>query len=348
MSFRLSFWCLLPAMMMACLMTLPAQAGEDAGDFIGQVVAVRGKVQAVKADGTSRPLKLKDKVFRAETLKTDKRGKLQVMFLDRTLISLGRKSVMELSEYEFNPDGGAGKMTTKATEGVFRVMGGAITKVSPGNFKTETPVATIGVRGSMYSFMMRGSKLDCRFDGSNSGGAGGIVVSGAKGAAGNNLSFTITAPGQGVRSDATGSINGVENIPPAVSQQMDNETQVGGSDPAGSGPGGDGTTTDGDGTATGGDGTTTGGDGTTTDGDGTTTGGDGSTTDGDGTTTGGDGSTTGGDGTTAGGDGTTTGGDGTTAGGDGATTGGDGTTAGGDGSLDGGDAFASFEGAGWW
>jgi hypothetical protein len=79
-------------------------------------------------------------------------------------------------------------MKTRVKEGVFRVMGGAIAKESPRNFSTETPAATIGIRGSMYAGRVAQGVLTVVFEGGR-----GIDVTNEAGR------VSINRPGFGTR-----------------------------------------------------------------------------------------------------------------------------------------------------
>ena len=117
------------------LFILPSElSAANPDDSIGSVVAIRGKVTAADPEGSIRKLSLKSKIYLKDTLKTEKRSRLQVMFIDNTIVSLGPNSEMIISEYQWKPDQGDGGMKTKIKEGVFRIMGGAITKVAPEKF----------------------------------------------------------------------------------------------------------------------------------------------------------------------------------------------------------------------
>jgi hypothetical protein len=109
-----------------------------------------------------------------------------MMFEDNTLISVGPDTDMQIADYQWHPDKKAGAMKTRVSEGVFRIMGGAITRVSPDNFNTETPAGTIGIRGSMYAGKVSGSSLHLLFQGGK-----GIFVTNAAG------SVSIDRPGFG-------------------------------------------------------------------------------------------------------------------------------------------------------
>ncbi len=132
---------------------------------IGYVVAVRGEVVAEDMNGEARPLAIKSPLYVRDTVKTGNRSRIQMMFSDNTLISLGQRTEMKLSEYAWQPENDVGKMRTQVKEGAFRVMGGAITRIAPKQFKTETPSATIGIRGSMYAGIVREGRLSVLFEG---------------------------------------------------------------------------------------------------------------------------------------------------------------------------------------
>ncbi|UCD78618.1 MAG: FecR domain-containing protein [Desulfobacterales bacterium] len=153
---------------------------------VGSVVALRGKVTAVNPDGAHRSLAVKSKIYLADTINTGRQGRVQMMFDDNTLISLGPNTAMEIAEYQWNPDKKNGAMKTRVSEGVFRIMGGAITQSAPRNFNTETPAGTIGIRGSMYAGKVSGSSLHLLFQGGK-----GIFVTNAAG------TVSIDRPGFG-------------------------------------------------------------------------------------------------------------------------------------------------------
>jgi len=133
-------------------------AGED-GPPVASVVALRGKVQAVSPAGAVRALKLKSTIAKGDTVKTGKRGRMQIRFPDNSLISLGRDTEMTIQDFAYEPEQSNGKLVTYVKQGVFRVMGGAIAKIAPENFQTRTPTATIGIRGSLYAGSQFAAKL---------------------------------------------------------------------------------------------------------------------------------------------------------------------------------------------
>ncbi len=124
-----------------------------AGNGIGEVVWVKGQVQAVSADNQSRPLKRKDVIYEHDVLNTSAGSEGQVVFTDGGLLALREKSSFKINEYHFNKSGdpSQNKYVANLVKGGFRTITGAISKGHPENYTVSTPVATIGVRGTGYS-----------------------------------------------------------------------------------------------------------------------------------------------------------------------------------------------------
>jgi len=137
----------------------PCPLWAEASAEVGYIAAVRGKAWAVGSEGTTRKLSLKSPVYQNDTVHTNSRSRLQIVFSDNTIISLGRSTEMKIANYQWDAEAKQGAMKTHVTEGIFRVLGGAITKNSPEHFTTETPIATIGIRGSMYAGRIKDSSL---------------------------------------------------------------------------------------------------------------------------------------------------------------------------------------------
>ena len=124
---------------------VPAWSGEK----IGKVLAVKGDVKAVAADGTERSkLSLSSPIYANEKIYTGENAKVQIMFSDKSLYTIGQNAEVILDEYVYNPETGDGKSIIEVTKGIFRFLTGDIAKKDPEKVKVNTPFATIGVRGS--------------------------------------------------------------------------------------------------------------------------------------------------------------------------------------------------------
>lgn len=173
---------------LAILALLPIPAPANAAEQVATVVAARGLVQALDVNGNSRKLAVRNPVFAEDTIETGASGRVQIMFTDNTLVSLGTATTMKIAEYSWRQGQNDGALKTRIKEGTFRVMGGALSRTAPQNFKTETPTATIGIRGSMYAGVATADSLFVVFQGGK-----GIEVTNAFG------SVLITKPGYGTK-----------------------------------------------------------------------------------------------------------------------------------------------------
>lgn len=126
-------------------------SGHAVADIAGRVNFVSGTVQAVSADGTRRTLVKGELVNSGERLETLS-GRMQIRFTDGSFISLQPNTVFSLDKYTFNkasPNEGA--LLFNFIRGGMRAVSGAIGKANRSNYKVQTPVATIGIRGTSYA-----------------------------------------------------------------------------------------------------------------------------------------------------------------------------------------------------
>lgn len=129
-----------------------AQAAEKAG----QVILARGDVVAKAAGGASRSLRRRSPVFSGETIVTGKDGRAQIRLTDGTLLALQEDTRFRIEDYHRDPQG-EGKDErnfSRLLKGGFRTLTGAISKRNPDAYAVETPVATIGVRGTHYQAVL--------------------------------------------------------------------------------------------------------------------------------------------------------------------------------------------------
>jgi hypothetical protein len=126
-------------------------SGQAIADVAGRVNFVSGKVEAIAADGSRRTLTKGELVNSGERLETNK-GRVQIRFTDGSFVSLQPNTVFGLDNYAFNkakPEDGS--LLFNFIRGSMRTVSGAIGKTNRANYKVQTPVATIGIRGTGYA-----------------------------------------------------------------------------------------------------------------------------------------------------------------------------------------------------
>ncbi|NVK02773.1 MAG: FecR domain-containing protein [Oceanospirillaceae bacterium] len=118
---------------------------------IGSIFLSLGENYAVAQDGAQRDLERKDDIYLADTLVTGKNGRLQVRFIDGTRLALKPATEFAVAEFEFNENGEEGsKVAFELLKGGMRTITGKIGQQKGDQYRVDTVVATIGIRGTYY------------------------------------------------------------------------------------------------------------------------------------------------------------------------------------------------------
>jgi len=94
----------------------------------------------------SRNLQITDTIFFNEVVATGPDSATRVSFLDDSSLSLGPSSQVVIDRFIYNPEQGTGELALSLTAGVFRFASGTLESSS---YSIDTPVGTIGVRGTV-------------------------------------------------------------------------------------------------------------------------------------------------------------------------------------------------------
>ena len=120
--------------------------------------------------GRDRVIVVRDNMLHNERIDTSDQGRTQLLFIDSTALTIGPNSSVVLDEFVYDPNTKVGKLPFSATKGLFRLVGGKISKKSPVVFKI--PTAIIGIRGGIGIISIRERKRQARLDGGLTAGAG--------------------------------------------------------------------------------------------------------------------------------------------------------------------------------
>ena len=150
----------------ACALLLAALVASSAvwaasADPVGRVIRTLGVVEAIAPDGSVRRLGRQDPIFEGDTLRTGGRGRAQIRFSDRGLLSLRPDTEISVDDYEYSPSApGAGRQELNLSRGGFRTLTGRIADGNRAGYSVRTPLAVIGVRGTIYdAFQIVGGSL---------------------------------------------------------------------------------------------------------------------------------------------------------------------------------------------
>lgn len=133
-----------------------------ADDRVGVNSAVNQAGTGTPPNAPRRELVIgQDIVFR-ERINTEAKGQTQILFLDESSMSVGPNSDLTIDEFVYDPHADTGKQAFNATRGVFRYVGGKVSKVE-GAVTVQTPVGSLGIRGGAFLLRLIGDRLEVVF-----------------------------------------------------------------------------------------------------------------------------------------------------------------------------------------
>lgn len=138
----------LAAMILGSALLVPASvlaAGEA-----GVVLVSTGGVKAVGSDGKARVLNRRSTVYSGDQLVTGSGARAQVKFSDGAIVGLKPNTALRIDQYSYKPGSAESQSFMSLLKGGFRTVSGAIGKAGGGDYKVSTPVATIGIRGTLW------------------------------------------------------------------------------------------------------------------------------------------------------------------------------------------------------
>jgi len=139
---------------------LAPSSGRASESGVGQVTLLVGMAQQTRY-GVSKPIRRGDTISVGTKIETSANGHLHLRFIDGALVSLRPSSSLKVTEYQFNKDQPASsRVKFELEEGTARAITGAAGKAARENFRLNTPVAALGVRGTDFSvFSSRNESL---------------------------------------------------------------------------------------------------------------------------------------------------------------------------------------------
>lgn len=128
---------------------------DSASKPIGKVVAATGPVTIqhagavivqANAPGDPAQTKIGDPVYTGDVVLTGFDGRVGINFVDGTSFNLSSNARMKLDEFVYDPNGKSNSTVINLTRGTFVFVAGEVAKT--GDMKVDTPVATMGIRGT--------------------------------------------------------------------------------------------------------------------------------------------------------------------------------------------------------
>ncbi|WP_322516752.1 FecR domain-containing protein [Rhodopseudomonas palustris] len=108
-----------------------------------------GKASAVNPNATAnmRTITIGASITHKERIRTTNAGSVQLLFIDKTSMTIGPNSDLTIDEYVYDPNAGSGKLAATLGKGALRFVGGQISHTGDAEIKTAS--ATVGIRGGV-------------------------------------------------------------------------------------------------------------------------------------------------------------------------------------------------------
>lgn len=115
--------------------------------WVGKITALKGDAQIIR-EKKSIPAKVGMQLDEKDNIKTSTNTKMQIIFKDDTVITIGKNSELKISDYVF--DDKRSEARFKLGHGIMKTLTGKIGKIAPKRFKVITKNASIGIRGTYF------------------------------------------------------------------------------------------------------------------------------------------------------------------------------------------------------
>src|SRR5262249_16103627 len=138
-----------PALLATILFAVPSTTGNAETGSAAIGVAASITPSAESGTGTAfQTLAPGSELHANETVRTGDVGKADLVFIDRTNLTVGPTSEVKLDKFVYDPVGNKGKVVIQATRGAFRFATGTQDHSA---YQLNTPYGSLGVRGTAFT-----------------------------------------------------------------------------------------------------------------------------------------------------------------------------------------------------
>jgi len=136
--------------LLAAMSVLAQGVAAAALDAIGTVRSSEGTA-AVTRGSEDLPATAGTKLLAGDILTTGSDGSMGVILRDNSTLSIGPESRVVIEAFLFSPYEGKLGLLARISRGTMAYLSGLIGKLSPGSARFETPLASIGIRGTRFA-----------------------------------------------------------------------------------------------------------------------------------------------------------------------------------------------------
>ena len=162
------------ALLLAAAVTASAPA---LAQQVGTATAVNPVSESTPPGGATDKLTVGARVLHKERIHTSPSGSAQLLFLDKSTLSIASNTNLVIDEFVYDPAANRGHMLTRLTQGTLQYIGGQLSH--QGAVTINTPAVAVGVRGGTVtvSHGANGTQITSQYGAITlTNGAGTMVV----------------------------------------------------------------------------------------------------------------------------------------------------------------------------
>jgi hypothetical protein len=114
---------------------------------VGAVAAVKPDAFGTQPNAAEQTLNIGSDLVENERIRTTENGTANVIFTDRSTLTVGKGSEIVLDKFVYDPATRTGELAVSLGQGALRFIGGQLSKT--GSVQIKTPTATMTVRGGI-------------------------------------------------------------------------------------------------------------------------------------------------------------------------------------------------------
>ena len=115
---------------------------------VAKAILITPSVLAKSADAPAREIQRGGDIHSHDTLTSGENARAILRFNEGTMLTMGGNTQMKIEDFIFSDNKKQARF--EFLKGAFRIVTGAITKTSNPNFSVNTPIGSIGVRGTDF------------------------------------------------------------------------------------------------------------------------------------------------------------------------------------------------------
>jgi len=118
---------------------------------VGAVEEVKGNATVTRADGTIETITIGTPIYQGDIIETDASGAVNIVFMDETSMAVSENARLAIDEYKYDPATESGTTNFSVLRGLFVFTSGLIGRDDPDDVSINTPVGSIGIRGTVIA-----------------------------------------------------------------------------------------------------------------------------------------------------------------------------------------------------